>query len=446
MQTKTKLISCLIILAVVTVVLLINFDISSIISRELGINANSHRAKLAKKAKIKLVFWHAMGGPLGKVVVNLVDKFNETHPDIFVKEQFMGNYDILIQKLISSIISNSQPDISQVYESWTTMIKKGNAIVPLDKYIEKEKNFNKDDIYKVLLDNNMYDGKLMSLPFNKSIPVLYYNKNMFKEAGLDPERPPKNWDEFLAFAKKLTVDSNKDGLINQHGTAITPNALILECMIFQYGGKLLSKDNMSSLINEGGSADALQYLADLINKYKVAYRTSGYNNQSDFVARKIAMITGSIVSKFFMRDDITFKLGIAPMPSGKFNKTVLSGTNIAIINSNDDVKHDAAWVFLKWLTDTEQTAYWSTETPYIPVRKSALKTKSWQKLLAEEPQILEVIKQVEVATYEPRIGTWYSCRMILVATVEKALMGYSPQKVLDEAVEKMNQKLNPAYR
>jgi multiple sugar transport system substrate-binding protein len=98
------------------------------------------------------------------------------------------------------------------------------------------------------------------------------------------------------------------------------------------------------------------------------------------------------------------------------------------------------------LTDTEQTAYWSTETPYIPVRKSALKTKRWKKQLEEEPQILEVINQVSVATYEPRIGTWYSCRMILVATVEKALMGYSPKTVLDEAVKKMNQKLNPAFK
>jgi ABC-type glycerol-3-phosphate transport system substrate-binding protein len=298
MQTKTKLISCLIILIVVIVVLFINFDISAIISRELGLNNDSHRSKLAKKAKVKLVFWHAMGGPLGKVVVKLVDQFNETHPDIYVKEQFMGNYDILIQKLISSIISNSQPDISQVYESWTTMIKKGNAIIPLDKYIAKEKDFNKDDMYKVLLENNMYDGKMMSLPFNKSIPVLYYNKDMFKEAGLDPDTPPKTWDEFLEFAKKLTIDSNNDGIINQHGTAITPNALILECMIFQYGGKLLSKDNLSSLINMGGSETALQFLADIINKYKVGYRTSGYNNQSDFVAKKIAMITGSIVSKF----------------------------------------------------------------------------------------------------------------------------------------------------
>jgi multiple sugar transport system substrate-binding protein len=437
MKFKTKLIMGVVIFLIVAISFDRYFHPLNIIKKELGLN-NTHTKT---KAKIKLVFWHAMGGPLGKVMVDLVNKFNATHPNIYIKQQFMGNYDILIQKLISSVISNSQPDIAQVYESWTSQLKGGSAILPLDNFVKNTPNFNINDFFSVLLKDNLYDGKLLSLPFNKSIPVLYYNKDMFRDAGLNPEKPPRTWVEFREYCKKLTRDVNGDGIIDTYGAAFTPNAWVFECMVVQYGGQLLSKDNKKSLIASEAGIKSIQFWNDLINKYKCAYRTTGYNNQSDFVARKVGMVIGSVTSRFFMKGDITFDMGMAPLPIWKYNKTVLSGTNIAILNSNNPAKHKAAWEFLNWLTQTPQAAEWSTRTPYLPVRKSVLQTESWKKYVKEEPRVPMIIKQMANAIYEPRIGAWYSCRMLLMAAIEKVLLGYPASQVLQETAHKMDEKL-----
>ena len=143
------------------------------------------RKQTDKSGKTQVIFWHALGGPLGDALDELVNEFNATHPEIFVKSISMGKYQALSQKLMASIQANTQPDIAQVYESWTSEMISGDVIVSIEDMIAEDPNFGENDlndIYDVFLKSNTINGKLWSFPFNKSVRVMYYNKDLFKKS------------------------------------------------------------------------------------------------------------------------------------------------------------------------------------------------------------------------------------------------------------------------
>ena len=392
------------------------------------------------QGKTVVVFWHAMGGPLGKTLKELVKRFNDTHPKIYVKLENVGNYSVLQQKIVASVQAGNPPDIAQAYESWTVNMAEGGRIVPLQQFIDEEKDFNLNDIFDVYIEDVTYKGKIQALPFNKSLPVLYWNKKLFKEAGLDPNKPPTTWEEFVEYAKKLTIDKDGDGKPDIYGTAFPPSSWYYAALVYQLGGKLFDTKTKQPMFNKEAGVKALQFLVDLIYKYKVAYLTTGFNHQTDFEAGKVAMILGSSVSKTFMEKKLAFPFGIAPIPHFKNGQkaTVLSGTNLVIFNKGDNKKARMAWEFIKWLTSTNNTAYWAVKTFYLPVRKSALESDIMKALFKTHPGFKEVIKSLEYAKYEPFDPVWMTGRIFLGEALANALnTGKDVRKWLEEAAKKV---------
>jgi len=396
--------------------------------------------KVTQNNKTEIIFWHGMGGPLGKTLDELIQKFNATHDNIVVKGVHMGSYDTLQQKIIASLMAKTSPDIAQCYEALTMKLLSAGKLVCLDDYIKKEKNFNLADIYPVFIKNNTYNGKIYSFPFNKSLPLLYYNKDMFKKAGLDPEKPPKTWDEMYDYSVKLTKDLDGDGKIDQWGQAFSTSAWIYECMILQAGGEIYSKDSKKAEFDSLESVKSLEYLIKTLNN--VAYKTVGFDHQNDFVAGKVGMIMGSSVSKVFMGKQITFDYGIAPLPKDKKKGVILSGTNVVVLKSNT-AKEKAAWEFIKWFTAPEQTAYWSIRTNYLPVRKSAMNTDIMKSALKNDIGFDALSSQLDYADFEPRMPEWYTARQILQQALDKALIEKGDAAIfLKEANKKINEELS----
>jgi len=158
-----------------------------------------------KSTKIELEFWHAMGGPLGDALTKLVNEFNGTHPNIHINEINMGNYTALSQKLMAAIVANTQPDLAQAYEAWIAKFIEGNALVPVEKFINGPNGLSQeelDDFYPVFIKSSTFGDTMYAFPFNKSVRVMYYNKDMFYRNGLDINKPPTTWDEFITVGKK----------------------------------------------------------------------------------------------------------------------------------------------------------------------------------------------------------------------------------------------------
>jgi ABC-type glycerol-3-phosphate transport system substrate-binding protein len=374
-----------------------------------------------------VIFWHSMAGDLKAVLESLVEKFNRKGPSHPVVLRYQGEYGQLKTKITNAVQANSPPDMAMMYEAWIAYCntdKGREAILALDEFIRRDaREVDVADIYPVYIRDNTFDGKVYSFPFNKSFPVLFYNKELFVKAGLDPARPPATWEEFAAVGRKLTRDTDGDGQKDVWGWAFNVDPWIFECMVLQAGGSLADGDTGIKPLDSPEMLAAIQFYADAIDgPDPYAYRTTGREFQNDFVSQRVAMIITTCVSKPFMIDQIGFEWGMAPLPVGKVNVSIMSGTNIAIFAQAPREKQEVAWKFIKYFTSRDTTAYWAMRTAYVPVRRSAVESKEFQEYMKSDPTPMAAIAQLENATFEPRAQGWVDVRDRLGQALLRSLL------------------------
>jgi len=205
------------------------------------------------------------------------------------------------------------------------------------------------------------------------------------------------------------------------------------------GGRVIDS-NGKVVINQKPGVEALTFITDLINKDKSVYLVTGYAGQNDFLASKVAMYEGSSVSITHMKQQtINFNMGYAALPAYKTNQSAISGSNVVIFRNADKEKEKAAWNFIKWFTDTEQTAKWSALTNYMPIRQSAMQTQTMKDLLTSHDQYKNVYAQLDNAITEPQIPEWFEMRPELEKAIETALLKRNtPQQALDAFAKKLS--------
>jgi len=189
--------------------------------------------------------------------------------------------------------------------------------------------------------------------------------------------------------------------------------------------------------------EALQLMSDLVNKHRVGYLTTGFEHQNDFLAGRVAMIQGSSASLAYLSlQKIPFHLGIAPLPGGRRKAVVLSGTNMAMLRQDDQAAMEAAWKFAKFLIRTDNTARWSAETSYLPVRRSAFTHHQMVAKFREFPGLEDAYRQIEYAWPEPRDVAWLTGRAIVEEeALQPALKGLkTPEEALKHAARHINQQ------
>jgi multiple sugar transport system substrate-binding protein len=391
--------------------------------------------------KTTITFWHGLGGPLGDALTEMVREYNRTHPEYEVVLNQVSSYEALSQKLMASIQAGKQPDIAQVFESWTSKFIEADVIVPIEDLIKQDDKFEDKgltDFYPVFVYSNTFNGKVWSFPFNKSVRMFFYNKDAFVRAGLNPDTFPADWNAFRTYCQTFTQDLDGDKQPDKFGTNFAPNAWQMINLLYQAGGTVID-DKGKVVINQKPGLEALTYITDLINKDKTVYIVSGYNGQNDFLAGKVAMYEGSSVSITHMKQQtINFNMGYAPLPTYKTNKSAISGSNVVVFRNADKAREMAAWEFIKWFTDTEQTARWSALTNYMPIRRSAMQSEAMQELLASHSQYQAVYAQLETAATEPQIPEWFEMRPELEKTIETALLKRrTPQQALDDFAKRL---------
>ncbi len=397
-----------------------------------------------------------MGGPLGEFLEDtLITEFNSTHPGIEVIPVSMGNYRALCQKILASVMAGDTPVVAQAYETWTSQLIRGDALIPLDSLMaldspEVAERWN-NDFFPVFQCNNTYDGRIYSFPFNKSVQALYYNVELMDSLGL---QPPKTWEDYRSVLAALTVDGNNDGDLlddcDRWGTAFTPSVGMFENLLIQRGGSLLNSDSTRTAFASQEGIDALQLLIDLIHTDGSARISSGYTHQNDFADGTVGIVQGSTVSLAFMGKNMermeengedVFTLGIAPLPSDREQAVVIAGTNVILFKS-DSVQVEAGWEFIKWFTEPRQQARWSAATGYIPATRTSMNYPEMQERFQECTGLKDVMLQVEYAQFEPQGTYWYDGRLFLSEAVEIALYGrMSAKEALERAADLADSEL-----
>lgn len=344
---------------------------------------------------VTITFMEAMSsGTLKPALQTLVTKFEKSHKKITVNLEVEPSYSVLETKIEASVTAAQAPTIAQAYEDWAAGYANSGAIVPLGSYINGPNGISvqqKSQIWPgVWKDQFLPDGKIWMWPFNKSDFVMYYNENWLNKQHLPI---PATWSQFAAEAKAVTSSS-----ANTWGVSIDPGSASAAAngtyfyvsLIRAYGGHLMKngKPNFDST----AAQEALSYIVHMYQNGSMKFGTN-YPGQTALGAAHGLFDLSTIASYYYNKEAIAgkFTLGVAAFPQGSAGQAnVMQGTNIVMFSSATPAQKNAAWTFMKWLSEPAQTAYWATHSGYLPVTKAALplmasyyNTHPYQKIAAE---------------------------------------------------------------
>ncbi len=404
----------------------------------------------AKAQHVNITFWHGMGGNLGVSLNKLVKDFNDSQSNITVTDQFQGDYDAALNKLKSSQLSNSGPDVMQCYDIGTRYMIDSKNIVPVQNFIDKEK-YDTSNLEPNLLAYYTVDNKLNSMPFNSSTPILYYNKTAFKAAGLDPNTPPKTLAEVEAMAKKL-VKKDATGKVTQYGYAMPIYAWLFEQFMIKQGKTYADNGN-----GRTGAATTVEYNKNggglaILNEWKKLVASGNVGNfgrktedtQNAFMAGNTAMYLDSTASLSSVLTGVNnkFEVGTGFLPkinSSDKGGVSIGGASLWIMDKKDTAKQQASWEFLKFMVSAKEQAYWNANTGYFPVNKKAYDLKEVKDNLVKYPQFQTAIDQLHASTPASKgalLGVFPEARAATETNIETMLGGkQTPQQALDNAAK-----------
>ncbi len=361
-------------------------------------------AQAQKPVELDFYYPVAVGGPVTKIIDQMAADFEKENPGIKVKPIYAGTYQESIVKALTAHKSGKPPHLAVLLSTDMFTLIDEDAIVPVDDLAGADGKAWLGGFYEAFMMNSRTGGKTWGVPFQRSTIVLYWNKELFKEAGLDPEKGPKNWDEMVAFAKKLTK-TDASGNVTQWGVKIPSSGF--PYWLFQG----LTTPNGAILMNEAGNqtfydkpevVEALQYWVDLSAKHKVmpAGVIEWGTTPKDFFEKKAAMIwttTGNLTN---IRANAGFPFGVAMLPEKKRRGSPTGGGNFYVFKNTSPEEKAASMKFIKWATSPQRAAQWSIATGYVAVSPAAWDTPEMKKYAQEVPQALVARDQLEFSVAE----------------------------------------------
>lgn len=392
----------------------------------------------AAGAVTTIQYLHYLSGDSAQVHEELVAEFNALHPDIKVEVLYTGNQFATRDKLMAAVAAGQPPHVCLVDQFWPPVLVSTGALLPMKEFVDPEVYFA--DFTKIPMDTVTVDGEVWTMPFSMSNQILFYNKDKFREVGLDPDKPPTTWDELVEYSKLLTRDIDGDGRIDEWGINFTTRANVgavyaFITFIWQAGGRLYNDDYTAAAFNEPEAIEAVNFLRDLAHKYGVLNLSPP---QEGFEVGRIAMQISSTSSIEATKAKVDFDLGIAALPAYKEKVTGVGGSSLAIFKTKPE-EQAAAWKFVEWMSSPETNLKWSTLTGYTPLRKSVLESAEYKQYLAENPDMQVVIDQAEYAKARPNEVSYADVSRILGVAIEEALFSnLDPKPILDAAVEEAN--------
>ena len=354
-----------------------------------GVTATSHAQT---PVEVPFYFPVAVGGPITKIIDGFAQEFMKANPGIKVDPIYAGTYQETIVKALTAHKSGTPPVTSVLLSTDMFTLIDEDAIIPFDNFAKTpaDQAWMKS-FYPAFMMNSQTGGKTWGIPFQRSTVVMYWNKEAFKDAGLDPNTPPKNWAELKAMATKLTK-KDASGKVTQYGIQIPSSGF--PYWLFQ----TLTTPNDVILANDAGTkvtfdnpkvVEALQYWVDL---GKAGIHPPGVvewgTTPKDFFEKKAAIIfttTGNLTS---IRAGAKFDFGVGMIPANKRAGSPTGGGNFYIFKKSTPAQQQAAMKFIQWMTQPERAAQWSIDTGYVATSAAAYDTPALKKYTADFPPAL----------------------------------------------------------
>ncbi|CBI76761.1 glycerol-3-phosphate-binding periplasmic protein [Bartonella clarridgeiae 73] len=410
--------------------------------------------------RTKISFWHSMSGDLGKQTENLINDFNTSQSDYKIVPSFRGEYEESMVSLIAAFRGKQQPVLAQIYEVGTgTMMAAKSAIYPLYQLMaDTKQEFDTLD-YLPAISGYYSDaqGRMFSMPFNVSAPILFYNKDIFKKAGLDPEQPPKTWKDIEDFSRKIL-----DNKAASCGFTMTYAAQWIGMENFSafhnipIGTKRNGLDGLDTELTLNGPLQ-IRMWTDLKRwSDQSIFRYGGPAGALDsvpmFMAQSCAILIQSSGSRGGVLSEAQFNVGFGILPyyadvKDAPQNSIIGGASIWTLKGHTPKEYAGAAAFLKFLSQANNQAKWHQKTGYLPITKAAYELSLEQNFYDKNPGADIAIQQINLNPPTEnskgiRFGSLPQIRSILDQELEAVLNGSkSPKEGLDEVVKRGNKLL-----
>ncbi|HEX4145427.1 MAG TPA: extracellular solute-binding protein [Pirellulales bacterium] len=379
--------------------------------------------------------WWPMRGTMGDAFEKLVKRFNESQDRVSVDLRYFDGYGAVHKELNRAFRDGNLPDAAIIEIHHVVEFAVDDRIQPLDELIKNDPTFQPEDLLPGILTNLRYRDKLYALPMNRSTPILYYNKDRFTAAGLDPNKPPATWQELREMSVRLTADDQ-----TKYGFVATDSPWVFESMVWSNGGELLV-DGKPTFAQSG--AAPLQLWADMVHLDHSARFAKG--SFGEFKSGRAAMVVDSTALLQAFVSQVDFKLGTAFLPrtEGTPNAVPTGGGAAVIPAKNSPERQAATWQFVTWFIKTQQAAEWSQATGYIPIRESARAQLETEGFYRQYPQFEVAIKQMAYAREAPQLPQWGAVWKIIENSMGTVIRDDMPAlRTLKEAEQKVESVLN----
>jgi len=393
-----------------------------------------------------------VGGPVTKIIDRLVADFQRDHPDITVKPVYTGSYLETIAKALAAVKSGEPPQAAILLSADVYTLIDADAILPWDDFIKSD-----DDqawmasFFPAFMLNSRTAHRTWSIPFQRSTIVLYWNKEAFKEAGLDPNRAPATWAEQVDFARRLTR-RDATGRVTRWGIQVPSTGYpywLFQGFTTQNDVLIMNNAGTQTYFNKPAVVEALQYWVDLAHKHTVMAPglIEWATTPRDFLERRTAMMwttTGNLTN---VKTNAGFDFGVAMLPAGRRRGSPTGGGNFFMFRKTSPAQQAAVVKFVRWMTSAERAAQWSVDTGYVAVRKDAWATPLMKKHVAGFPAAAVARDQLQYAVAE--LSTHDNQRVIraLDDGVQAALTGVkTPAQAMKDAQTDAERILRPYRR
>lgn len=406
----------------------------------------------AQPTEVAYYYPVAVGGSIAERMDKLAREFERSHSDIKVTPIYSGTYKESIFKALTAHKSGNPPPAAVLFSTDMHTLIDADAIVPFDDLAATpEDRAWLRSFYPAFMANSRAGGKVWGIPFQRSVILLYWNKRLFRQAGLDPEKPPRDWQALVEDARMLTL-RDYAGQVSQWGIQIPATGFpywLFQGLATCNDAELMNAGGNTVYFNQPRAVEALQYWLDLSEKYQVHPRglVEWGKVPQDFIEEKVAMILTSSGNLSHIREKAGFDFGVTMIPANKRRGSPTGGGNFYLFKRSTPQQRAAAFQFIKWMTLPERAAEWSIGTGYVVVRPDAWKTPSMRRYEAEFPLASVAREQLSYAV--PELSTHENQRVTnaLNEAIAAALTGQlHPEQALDEAQAKAERILRPYRR
>ena len=413
------------------------------------------------QAVTDIMWWHAMSGELGRQLEKLAADFNASQSEYRIVPSYKGNYTETVTAAIFAFRSRSQPAIVQVNEITTaTMMAAKGAIYPVFEMMREEQEPFSPTAYLPAVSGYYADvaGNMLSFPFNASTPILYYNKNLFRSAGLDPETAPKTWPEVGAAAKKLRASGAVCGF-----TTSWPSWINVENFSAFHNLAVSTKangfDGLDAVLvfNNPEMVRHIAQLAEWQAGKAFDYSGRGTSAEPRFQNGECGIFIGSSATRADIKANSKFEVGYGMLPywpgvKGAPQNSIIGGATLWVLRDRPRAEYKGVAKFFGYLSKPEVQAAWHQNTGYLPITRAAFDFTRAQGFYDRNPGTAISIEQI---TLKPptensrgiRLGSFALIRGVIDEELEQAFAGKkSAQEALDSAVQRGNRLLRQFER